>query len=80
MIAFELLTLELPYTEIPKTWLISKAIIEGVPPALPKDLDSSYGDIVALFYSCISFNPTLRPKSAAVLAKLQLLAQISTDK
>lgn len=72
MITFELLALELPYFEIKKTWMISKAIIDGVPPSLPP-LDQEYQGIIELFEACISFNPSLRPKTNAVLSKLQMM-------
>lgn len=70
MLIFELLSLELPYSEIKKTWLISDAIVKGVLPKLPDNLGEEYSKIVDLFKSCVSKEPSLRPNAVELVTTI----------
>jgi len=72
MITVELLTLNLPYLEIRKSWQITQAVIDGVLPKLPP-LASEYDDIIKLYKECVAFTPEDRPTASDLVSKIQTL-------
>ena len=79
MIMFELLTLERPYKDLEKSYLISKAIVDGDLPILP-NLPSEYDEIVEIYKQCLSFNPENRPRARELITNFKLLYKKETKK
>ena len=78
MITFELLALELPYLEIKKSWMISKAIVDGVMPRLPA-LSEQYKELVDLFECCVATDPGARPKASEIINRLKGMEGYNVD-
>ena len=78
MIIFELLFLKLPYTEVQKSYLISKYIIDGTPPKM-EELGTEYTVFVDLFNRCISKNPEDRPSSKSLFQIIENLRKSESN-
>ena len=76
MIIFELLTLQMPYSEVKQNWKVSQLIIDGISPELPSHAETTqYQPLVTLFHKCTSRNPLNRPNASKLRIRLKALSK-----
>ena len=72
MILFQLLTLEIPYQEIDKSWKISESVLNGRPPQFPP-LGEEFLSLRQLFHKCTQFSPMERIRTSLLCKELSNL-------
>jgi len=70
IVLYEILTLKLPFEDYPQ-FNVPDMVMKGIKPAIPSDiLDSSYSELIDLFITCTSSEPSLRPSTTEIKDKL----------
>ena len=75
MIIFEILHLNTPYTEIGKSFEVSRNIVEGILPQM-NEFDESYNPIIKLYHQCVSYDPKDRPTTKLLITNLSVLLKL----
>lgn len=72
MFIFELLTLQIPYSEL-RTFEVAGKIIAGVPPQFPNELRGEFEPLRQLHLECIQFDPNARPTAQRVCSRVSAM-------
>ena len=72
MVLFQLLTLDIPYQEVEKSWKISECVLKGIPPQFPP-LGAEYQSLITIFQKCTHLSPLERIKASDLCKQLSVL-------